>query len=169
MCKLFKNIALFFTIQFIMLMIGFTILIGSASGQSNPQNYLLLKGKVLNGYTAEIAAFQYFDDTGKWDMIYSKKNKTYYSFLLNPQQNYQIFFLSNDGQVKVLHIDAGNKGMWEKEVDVDFDKVNIKHAKIYQALSRSEYNIVMVSNEYINEEQNKMIKGTTPPTPNKKD
>lgn len=103
--------------------------------------------------------------------LLKKKNKTNYSLVLNPQLNYQIFFLSNNGQVKVIHIDAGDKGMWEKEVDVDFDKAYIKHAKIYQAYKKNDYSIVMVSNDYVN--KNQMIKRVEQkiisPKPTKKD
>ena len=155
MFKFFKNINSLLTVLLIITFIGI-ITTDSVLGQTNQQNCLKIKGKIINGYTAEIAAFQYSDNTSKWVMIYSKKNKTNYSLVLNPQLNYQIFFLSNNGQVKVLHIDAGDKGMWEKEVDVDFDKAYIKHAKIYQAHKKNDYSIVMVSNDYVN--QNQMIR-----------
>ncbi len=156
MYTLFKNIIPSLNVQSIII-IGLVIIIGSTSGQPHQQNYLLLKGKVLRGYTAEIAVFQYFDSTST--LVYLKKNKTNYSLVLNPQLNYQIFFLSNDAQIKVLHIDAGEEGIWVKEVDVDFDLTNIKHAKIYQSSSKMDYNIVMVSDDYINQKKNTIIKG----------
>lgn len=156
MCSFLKKInALLLTVFITVFFLVITI--GSVSGQSvklDQQNCLILKGKILNGYTAEIAVFQYFYNTGKWVMMYSKKNKTRYSLQVNPQLNYQIFFLGNNGEVKVLHIDAGNKGMWEKEVDIDFDLSNLKHAKMYQIPNKKDYHLVIVSNDYMSIKQN---------------
>lgn len=138
-----------------MIMITISLLItvlsiGIVSGQSNPQNYLKIKGKILKGYFADIDVFCYIHNSEEWHKINSKSNKSNYSIRLDPKSNYQIYFTSNQGQTKVLHVDAGHSGMWIKEIDVDFDQGYMVHAKISQTDNRNDYIISSVSAGYNN-------------------
>lgn len=138
------------------LLVGFVIITfiaflasDSVLGQSDQQNYLNLKGEILNGYSADIELFKYVITSNEWISIYYKRNKVKYNFKLDPQFNYQVFFLSNQGQIKVLHVDAGEKGIWTKEVDIDFDQEHLLHAKIGQSVNKDCYNMIAVSNDYV--------------------
>lgn len=72
MFQFFKNINSLLTVLLIITFIGI-ITTDLVLGQTNQQNCLKIKEKIINGYTVEIAVFQYFDNTSKWVMIYSKK------------------------------------------------------------------------------------------------
>jgi hypothetical protein len=110
-------------------------------------NHLQIKGKILNGYSADITIYEYSGFNEEWVLVYDKKNKGNYNLKVNPQVNSQIHFTNNIGEVKILHIDAGKKGTWEKIIDIDFNRKSIKYVKFYQVVN--DYNLQRVSKRYI--------------------
>jgi hypothetical protein len=120
-------------LSMITLVVG--ILLGCAYGQTAPDNYLKMKGKVLDGYTADITVYQENDNEG-WDLVRTMKSRKNYSLKLNPESNYYILFESPDGLNKVLYVDAGSTGMWIMQLDINFYSRNIKYARMYQHASK---------------------------------
>ena len=111
------------------------VLIGHTYGQITSDNYLKMKGKILDGYTANITVYQ--EHNGDWSPIKTIKSRKNYSFKLNPKSNYYILFESTDGLNKVLYIDAGSKGTWVVNLDINFESRHIKHARMYQYANKN--------------------------------
>ena len=133
----------------IMMLFTFTIALvschcGEASAQTAPDNYLKMKGKVLDGKTADITVFQEYD--GDWKEVRTMKSRTNYSLKLDPEQHYYVVFNSNDGLNKVMYVDAGKTGMWIMHLDIDFNVQNIKYARMYQ--SKNDYAFEVVRKDY---------------------
>lgn len=124
-----KNLKNFACLTF-MFAITACILCGFAYGETAPDNYLKMKGKVLDGYTADITVFQEID--GDWISVRTMKSRKNYTLKLNPESNYYVLFDSGDGLHKVLYVDAGTTGMWIMQLDINFDQKNIKYARVYQ-------------------------------------
>lgn len=130
----------------------------SVLGQINKQNCLYLKGKILDGYSANIELFEYNNIKKEWVSILTEKNKKKYNIKVDPLLNYQIYFKNNHGQVKVLHIDSGKRGLWFKYVDIDFNQKNLCYAKIHQSAKKADYDITSVSDDCVKEKVKIVIK-----------
>lgn len=136
-----------------MFAIAVTIVLGCAYGQTAPDNYLKMKGKVLDGHTADITVFQ--ENGGDWTPVRTMKSRKNYSLKLNPESNYYILFESADGLNKVLYVDAGSTGMWIMQLDINFDQRNIKYARMSQHTSK-DYTL-----KVIRKDKQKIIIGAT--------
>lgn len=138
----------------IMMLFAFTAILvgcdcGKASAQTAPDNYLKMKGKVLDGNTADITVFQLNDNEG-WDKVRTMKSRKNYTLKLNPEENYYVIFESPDGLMKTMHVDAGHTGMWIMQLDIDFDIRNIKYARMYQHPTKGyNFKVVHKSNQKI--------------------
>src|SRR5690606_7073441 len=137
--KTLKSILMIFSITMIVVMGGL-----ANAQETTQQNYLKLKGKILANYTADIQVWKYQPDKETWSMVYDKTEKSKYAIRLNPQCNYQIFFTSNKGQVKVMHVDAGNAGPWLMKLNVNFNSPNTNYAKIYQDPKKKHYTFSLI-------------------------
>ena len=131
-----------------MFAIAVTIVLGCAYGQTAPDNYLKMKGRILDGHTADITVFQ--ENDGDWESIRTMKSRKNYSLKLNPESNYYILFESGDSLNKVLYVDAGSTGMWIMQLDINFDQKNIKYARMYQQTTKDYgFKIVRKDNQKI--------------------
>ena len=131
----------------IMMLFAFTACLigcdcGKASAQTAPDNYLKMKGKILDGKTADITVFQQNGDN--WTQVRTMKSRTNYSLKLNPEENYYVIFNSTDGLNKVLYVDAGSTGMWMMYLDINFEQRNIKYARMYQHPTNKDYSLKVV-------------------------
>ena len=120
----------------IMMLFAFTLAcVLPASTQTAPDNYLKMKGKILDGHTADITVFQ-LTDSENWIPIRTMKSRKNYTLKLNPESNYYVIFDSGEGLNKVLYVDAGSTGMWIMQLDINFDQRHIKYARMYQTKSK---------------------------------
>ena len=127
-----------------MMLFAFTLAcVAPASSQTAPDNYLKMKGKVLDGHTADITVFQ-INDNGGYDIIRTMKSRTSYTLKLNPESNYYVVFDSGSGLNKSLYVDAGCVGMWSLQLDINFDQRHIKYARMYQLPSTNDYTFKVV-------------------------
>jgi hypothetical protein len=128
------------------------VVIGSANAQSetNQTNYLKVQGKILADYTADIQVWEYQPGDETWVKVYDKSNKTKYSIRLNPQLNYQIRFTSNEGHMKVMHVDAGVEGPWYMKLNINFNQYKLNYAKMYQNTDKTHYLFTSVDRYYVN-------------------
>jgi outer membrane lipoprotein-sorting protein len=117
-----------------------SILLGCAYGQTAPDNYLKMKGNVLNGKTADISVFQ--EDGLEWTQVRTMKSRKSYLIKLDPEQNYYVIFESPDGLRKVMYVDGGSTGMWVMQLDIDFSKTSIKYARMYQEKEDYSFKVV---------------------------
>ena len=96
-----NSILLVFTITIVIC----TIMIGLLSAQVIiSDNHLQIKGKVLNGYSADIKIYEYSGFNEEWIVTYDKKNKGYLQFdvprpastrviiILMPDDTYTVVF-----------------------------------------------------------------------------
>lgn len=125
-----KNIKSFMLIFSIVLILG-AIVVGSCSAQTTT-NYLKIKGKILNEHRSDIYIYAQDETTDKWIKTTSKSNKSKYTLRLATDKNYQIVYISDSGQTKILHIKKGEFGMFIEFVDIDFSDNKEKHACLYQ-------------------------------------
>jgi hypothetical protein len=113
-----------------------------ASAQTAPDNYLKVKGKILDGNTADIMVFA--EDGGTWTKVRSMKSRKSYSVKLNPEENYNIVFTSADGIKKVMKVEAGNTGMWIMHLDINFKEYTVKYARMYQVGPDKDYALALI-------------------------
>ena len=136
--KNFKSIMCILSI----IAITLVITLGYACGQTASDNYLKIKGKILDGHTADITVYQE-NDKG-WDLVRTIKSRNVYSLRLDPESNYYILFDNQEGLTKVLYVDAGSTGMWIMELDINFYEKDIKYARLYQHSTRNDYTFKVV-------------------------
>lgn len=129
------------------------LIVSTVQAKENPDNLLKIKGKILDGYHAEIMLFKYDTIKDGWDKIQHLQNCSNYNFKLEPDENYYIVFTNNEGTNKIMCIDAGNTGMWYKRVDISF-KDNPKYAILYQYFE--EYNLKYTTKSYLNSKHLKL-------------
>lgn len=133
------NILMLLSVTAILTVIG----IGCASAQTAPDNYLKMKGKVLDNRTADITVWA--DNDGDWKSVRTMKNRSKYSLKLDPEENYYIVFVDNtDGTKKVLHVDAGTTGMWIMQLDINFDQNSVKYARLYRDPKQDDYTVKVI-------------------------
>jgi len=113
----------------------------------NPSNSLRIKGKILDKHHADIMVFKYETATEGWHKIEHLLNRSNYNFELEPDANYYIMFSNQEGVDKIMCIDAGNTGIWYKQVDISF-KNETKYARLYQY--SKEYNLQYTTKNYFN-------------------
>ena len=123
----FKSLMLLFSI---VLLVG-TIVIGACSAQSS-QDYLKIKGIVSNDYNAAITVYSQNVESDEWTKVATKHISTKYRLRLATDKNYQISFISDEGFTKIVHIKAGEPGMYLEYVDIDFKGSSERHACMYQ-------------------------------------
>jgi hypothetical protein len=104
---------------------------------NNPNNYLRLKGKVLNEDKVSIRVFEYNDSTQTWKETKHIKKSFRYDIYVDPTKHYQIWF-ANKYSTKKLYVLKGHPGPYFFELDVDFD--NPVHAQIQQT---EDYNYIV--------------------------
>lgn len=114
----------------IVLLVG-TIVMGACSAQSS-QDYLKLKGNILNEHKADVYVYVQEEGTDLWRKISEKKQRSSYSLRLATDKDYQVFFISNAGPTKVVHVKSGKEGMYYEYVDIDFEGSTKRHASLYQ-------------------------------------
>lgn len=119
----------------------------TVQAEKNSNNSLRIKGKILDKQHADIMLFKYEPVTEGWHKIEHVLNKTSYNFELEPDANYFITFSNYEGVSKVMCIDAGNSGIWYKEVDISFEN-EPRYARLYQ--NSKEYNLQYVKKNYFN-------------------
>jgi len=138
-------------------MISLVALLFSAIGlnyvnaqETTQENYLKVQGKILGDYTANIQVWENNPKEGAWQKIYEKSDKSKYSVRLNPQLEYQIYFISNLGRVKTIYVDAGEAGPWLMKLNINFDALSTNYAKIYQDPNKKYYSFLLLDPEYVN-------------------
>lgn len=100
---------------------------------NNPDwNVLEIKGQFIGGYEAEINVYSYIDSLDKWVNIYSLEEKKDYSIRLNPEEDYQVWFLSPGGGTKILCIESGNFGTYSLSYNIDFSISSKLFSVLYQ-------------------------------------
>lgn len=99
----------------------------------NPEwNVLDIKGSFIGEYKAEILVYHYVDSVDRWVNDYSIEEKKDYSIRLNPEVNYQVWFLSPEGGIKILCIESGTLGTYSISCDIDFSLPGKLFSKLYQ-------------------------------------
>lgn len=95
-------------------------------------NVLDIKGSFIGEYKAEILVYHYVDSTERWVNDYSIEQKKDYSIRLNPEVDYQVWFLSPEGGTKILCIESGTFGTYSISCDIDFSLPGKLFSKLYQ-------------------------------------
>ena len=129
------------------LMILFTSMHISGHSQTDG-NYLKLKGNILGKYKAQVQVFAYVESADKWVTTYDKSNRSRYCLILDPQTNYQVWFSTTEGQTKILHIGAGDKGPWHKYLDIDFSDEGSSYAYMQQVYPEWDYVLMPVEHDF---------------------
>lgn len=115
----------------VVLILG-AIVMGSCSAQEST-NYLKIKGKILNEYTADVYVYVQDEVTDKWVRTTAKRNKSKYNLRLATDKNYQIFFIGNGAPTKIVHIKSGETpGMYHIQLDIDYTDCKERYACLYQ-------------------------------------
>jgi hypothetical protein len=126
--KNFKSLMLMFSVA---LILG-TVITGVCSAQE-PTNYLKVKGEIFNDYNAKIIVYvQEGLENDEWSKIASRDVSKKYRLRLATDKNYQIFFMSEAGHTKVIHIASGSPGTYLEYIDIDFEGSSERHACMYQ-------------------------------------
>jgi hypothetical protein len=126
-----KTIKSFMLILSVCLILG-AIAVGSCSAQA-PTDYLKVKGEIFNEYNATITVYASDDKSiDAWSKIASKTVSKKYRLRLATDKDYQIFFMSDAGHTKVVHIKAGDPGTYLEYIDIDFEGSSERHACMYQ-------------------------------------
>lgn len=109
-------------------------------------NNLKIQGKILSDHSADIQVWENDPSTNEWTIVYDKKEKTKYSFVLNPELNYKLEFTNANGDKKVMHVDAGKPGLWLVKLDINFNAPEVECARMYQSV-RTKYYILSTLDE----------------------
>jgi hypothetical protein len=113
-------------------LITVTILVGTCFGQE-PDNYLKVKGEIFNNYNATITVYVEAEGTfNEWSKVASKTVSKRYRLRIATDKSYQVFFMSDAGHTKVIHITRGEPGTYLEYIDIDFEGSPEKHACMYQ-------------------------------------
>ena len=108
-------------------------------------NHLVVKGDIID-VKADVNVFEFNSATGEWNQIEELCNKSRYKLYLNPTKNYQVWFSNVELGTKVLHIDAGDPGVWSKYIGIDFHQGGNTYARIYQ--DKPDYDYILETVEY---------------------
>lgn len=126
-----KNLKSFMLILSVALILG-AIAVGSCSAQV-PTNYLKVKGQIFNEYNANIIVYVQNDESvNEWSKVASRNVSKRYKLRLATDKNYQVFFMSDAGHTKVIHIASGEPGTYLEYIDIDFEGSSERHACMYQ-------------------------------------
>lgn len=120
-----------------MLMFSLTLIlgaitVGSCSAQES-NNYLKVKGEILNGYNANIVVYTLNADSDQWEEIAQRKVSKKYRLRLATDKDYLVLFVNDDGDGKAMKIKSGDPGTYLEYVDINFDNVNDLEAYLYQS------------------------------------
>lgn len=114
----------------------------------NANNFLKLKTHLLDdNLMVDIMVFAYDERNQEWVQTSNKHHRNNHITKLNPLFNYQIWFVDEYGNTKVLFIDKGESGPWYKIIDIDF-KDNVYHAKLKQNIKKYDYDLTPVGSDY---------------------
>lgn len=102
-------------------------------------NYLEIKGSFIGGLEAEILVYHYVDSSKLWVNVYSIDKIKDYSIRLSPEEDYQVWFLSPEGDTKILCIESGMHGTYSLKCDIDFFVPSKLFSKLYQDDKSCEY------------------------------
>lgn len=136
MKRMMRNFMLLFST---ILILG-SISVGTSHAQE-PENYLKLKGKVLNEQRADIVIYAQSND--EWVECSSKSNKSKYSLRLSTNKDYKIVFTYSDDATKTLFVKSGDPGMYLEFIDIDFKNKNSN--KKYMLQKKHRYKFVDAS------------------------
>jgi len=125
--KKIKDVMLIFSI---LLVLG-AIFVGSCKAQE-PNNYLKIKGEILNDHNANITVYVDKNNDDNWTKVANKNIHSKYKLRLATDKNYQVFFANEYTPTKVVHIKAGEPGMYIEFVDINFEDSSERHACMYQ-------------------------------------
>jgi hypothetical protein len=104
-------------------------LIPASPGENNA---LTITGDVFGDYKVDINVFYFDDSECLWVKYESHNAKKRYSITLNPETDYQIWYQAPAGHLKILYVDKGSAGVWDAEIDINFEDMKSIFAHMYQ-------------------------------------
>ena len=147
----------YYLLSFILLTFSVISCASPIGNDDNQESFLILEGNVLNKEKANIYLFVYDTTICDWQQIEVNKNAKKYSFVLDPTETYQIWFMSDSGYNKILYVDSGDQGLWTANMDINFDKTYQSYAHLYQTCNET---YTTYSIDFISKDQAELIPAT---------
>jgi hypothetical protein len=93
------------------------------------ENIVYLYGDVQYGTTVQLFAESY---GGSYLLNAEFELSETYILELNPTVSYQIWFTSPNGYKKIIYVEKGRPGVYDRHLDISFDKINLMFFHMYQ-------------------------------------
>ena len=136
-----------FKINSILVLVFAMTTLSSLAGGENPVvmpapqegNQLLIEGKILGDYKADITVFYFDVESCTWIKYEKHTNVKKYNLMLNPETSYQLWYKTSNGLMKVLYVNGGMPGVWEAEINIDFERSEQLFANLFQYQNPEEF------------------------------
>ena len=121
---------------------------GATPNPTPETSYFTLYGDLISSEKTTIMVFQYDTTVCNWEMIEEIRTKKNYQLLLDPLQAYQIWFQSPNGYTRIIYVDPGDAGIWQKNFSMGFSEKSLAFIHMYQTCN--EQGLAKYDIEYLN-------------------
>jgi len=102
----------------------------NAEVPQSAQNILYFYGNVDRDVT--ILIYERSSDNYCYDLVLNQEVNEDYLLELNPTKQYQIWFSTDNGIRKIIHVDSGMFGVFYKNFDIAYEKSTLSMLYMYQ-------------------------------------
>jgi hypothetical protein len=93
------------------------------------QNIFYLYGDVQYGTTVQLFVESH---EGSYLLNETFELSETYVLELNPTVSYQLWFTSPNGYKKIIYVEKGRPGMYDRHLDISFDRISLLFLHMYQ-------------------------------------